>query len=218
MCVQRKMGKNSWFPLWAPGRYDLERPNPVFQENTRYGSQTWWFIDLILSTNSNFIPCSWVEEWRCCIELEVYEICTNASSQLKWFVPLTVPPRHQCHNWTSPHTFTSFQLSVIKSYQRGVNGRNAKVDLMFTKESSCRPFWSFLQASWTPEHIIPLKNEENTFDDHIPSLVTTLQWIRDKCWTQYIQPRRDVQCALCTVRWTLTVLKWIIPRLWHNAA
>ena len=147
----RKMGKKSWFLVRVPGRYDLERPNPVFQENTRYGSQTWWFIDLILSTNSNFIPCSWVEEWRCCIELEVYEICTNASSQLKWFVPLTVPPRHQCHNWTSPHTFTSFQLSVIKSYQRGVNGRNAKVDLMFTKESSCRPFWSFLRASWTPD-------------------------------------------------------------------
>ena len=161
------MGQKSWFPLRAPGRYDLERPNPVFQENTRYGSQTWWFIDLILSTNSNFIPCSWVEEWRCCIELEVYEICTNASSQLRWFVPLTVPPRHQCHNWTSPHTFTSSQLSVIKSYQRGVNGRNAKVDLMFTKESSCRPFWSFLRASWTPEHLIPLNDVNLTTISHV---------------------------------------------------
>ena len=91
------------------------------------------------------------------------------------------------------------KFSVTKSYQWGVDGRNAKVDLMFTKESSCRPFWSFLRASWTPEHLIPL-NEENTYYNHIPSLVTTLQWIRDKCWTQYIQGGM-CNCALCNEHW-----------------
>ena len=184
MCVWRKMGQKSWFPLRAPGRYDLERPNPVFQENTRYGSQTWWFIDLILSTNSNFIPCSWVEEWRCCIELEVNEICTNAVKQSIEICTIDSSSSASVSQLDQPTYLDKF--SVTKSYQWGVNGRNAKVDLMFTKESSCRPFWSFLQASWTPEHLIPL-NEENTYYNHIPSLVTTLQWIWDKCWTRYIQ-------------------------------
>ena len=147
---------------------------------------------------STFLPCLWVEEWRCCIELEVNEICTNAVKQsIEMICTIDSSSSASVSQLDQPTYLDKF--SVTKSYQWGVDGRNAKVDLMFTKESSCRPFWSFLQASWTPEHLIPL-NEENTYYNHIPSLVTTLQWIWDKCWTQYIQGGM-CNCALCNEHW-----------------